>query len=88
VLKENDLFRYAIMGNNAVAIIGLISESSDAHLLIPDTIDSAMVTLIAKAAFMDNDQIQSVSIPDTLLKIGGQAFADCDSLTELVIPTV
>ena len=45
-----------------------------------------VVTSIGEKAFMENRNIKSVSIPETVTDIGASAFAFCDSLTILQLP--
>ncbi|MBR2433685.1 MAG: leucine-rich repeat domain-containing protein, partial [Clostridia bacterium] len=67
------------------------------NLVIPDTIDIDLdtnhavtgsvykVIAIASNAFNGNKNLQSVSIPATVITIGTYAFANCNSLTKIEI---
>ncbi|MBQ7907240.1 MAG: leucine-rich repeat protein [Clostridia bacterium] len=50
------------------------------HLTIGGTYD------IAERAFFDYTSLQTINLPDTLVKIGKMAFYKCTGLTELEIP--
>ncbi len=57
---------------------------------IPDTIDGEPVTAIDFGAFgaynTDSSHTTSITIPDSVTKIGGYAFEGCTSLTSINIP--
>ncbi|MCL2752150.1 MAG: leucine-rich repeat domain-containing protein, partial [Firmicutes bacterium] len=61
-----------------------------ARLDIPKVIDGQVVTGIGQYAFgipmTVNNTIQSVTLPDTLIRIGDGAFVGCMSITEMTIP--
>ena len=50
------------------------------HLEIPATVSGQTVTALADECFMDCDELESVTLPDTLEYIGDRAFMGCDSL--------
>ena len=57
---------------------------------IPTSLSVVIITLedaIEDRAFQGCQYIDSISLPNTLTKIGEWAFMDCDSLTEIVIPS-
>jgi hypothetical protein len=54
-------------------------------LVIPDTIDGKPVTSIGGFAFYENS-LTSITIPDSVTRISGQAFRSCSSLTSITIP--
>jgi hypothetical protein len=78
--RENDVLKYAITQNNTVAIMGLSSSTSQTQITIPDAIDGAEVNLITLGAFMNNSQIKSVSLPNTITKILEFTFFKCINL--------
>ncbi len=55
------------------------------ELTIPDTIDGKPVTEIGAYAFAEYNQLTTVSLPDGLREIGGEAFRDC-KLKAITIP--
>ena len=54
------------------------------NVVIPDKIFGYTVTEIAPNAFNESTQIETVRIPDTIIKIGENAFVNCSSLTTVV----
>ncbi len=55
---------------------------SDSDVTVPEAIESLPVTEIGEGAFMGNDAIQSLNLPDTIEIIGKKAFANCVNLKE------
>lgn len=55
---------------------------------IPEVLgeDERPVTAIAEKAFDSKHNIQSVTIPESVVSIGAHAFYDCDSITEIEVP--
>lgn len=54
-------------------------------LSIPAKLDGYTVVEIGKEAFIDNDFLKTVVIPDTVTKIGAKAFLDCDGLASVTL---
>lgn len=54
---------------------------------IPELIAELPVTAIARKAFLSKKNLRRIWLPDTLEEIGDWAFAYCDHLTEIVIPS-
>lgn len=77
------LFKYQIVENEAI-ILGANIEISGA-LSFPETIDGYLVTEIADDAFAVAN-ITSVTLPNSMKKIGDYAFIDCVSITAVSIP--
>jgi hypothetical protein len=70
-----------------VSLIGFNEETED--LVIPDLITGETnyrVVGIDAGAFMLNDNLKSVEVPDTVSYIGGSAFMYCDNLTTVTLP--
>lgn len=57
-----------------------IGTATDADIIIPDTYDGKPVIEINENAFIDCQNIRSVSIPTSVLEIGNSAFSGCTSL--------
>lgn len=53
---------------------------------IPSVIGGVAVNSVGESAFEDNDNLQSITIPDGVTSIGMQAFAACDYLKTVTIP--
>ena len=54
---------------------------------IPDTIGKAKVTRIGVGAFLGNQEIESVYLPEGLVAIGRNAFANCKKLQTVEVPS-
>ena len=75
-----DGFRYRVTDGNAT----IISYSgSSKNIDIPSEIDGFTVTRIASYAFDWKDEIRSVTVPDSVVSIGGRAFSGCTSLRNI-----
>lgn len=73
---------YQIEGDHAVI---LTYEGTDPALVIPNTLLGYPVTEIGSRAFLKNEVLTSVVLPDTLEKIGERAFI-YTKLSEITIP--
>lgn len=65
-------FIYSVNEDDSISITGYTGSDSD--LKIPDKINGADVTSIENYAFQNMEFIENVSVPDTIEKIGYQAF--------------
>lgn len=72
--KTEDLRSYIITG---------IGECKDTHIFIPTVYNNLPVSAIDKKAFAGNKTITAITIPASVEKIGGMAFADCKMLTDI-----
>lgn len=55
------------------------------EVIIPEEIDGLPVTVIGDGTFCDCYELQSVSLPDTIEKIGKSAFENC-GISKIVLP--
>lgn len=55
----------------------------DGDLLLPDVIDGVPVVCVAASAFEYNEDIVSVSLPDSVVQLGNFCFANCPNLRSL-----
>ena len=96
VLKETETpaqnFQYTVNEDNTVFINKYTG--SDKHVVIPSQIDGMPVSLLlgvpdkeysylATEGVFENTGVESVIIPDTVVKIGGRAFMGCKSLSSV-----
>lgn len=58
---------------------------NDKNIVIPSYYDGYAVTSIAWDAASNNDKIESVVIPDSVVLIGSSAFANCNNLKKVVM---
>ena len=56
----------------------------DKNLVIPKTINGKPVIEIDSKVFYENDNIEKVTLPESLKKIGNRAFAKCSNLKEVI----
>lgn len=71
--------------NGAVTITGYTNSS--ATLIIPASLNGYPVTAIGPSAFMDNETITTISLPNTVTNIGTNAFYECPYLTGITVST-
>lgn len=71
VLKQNTCYTYLI-NNNTVTIVDY-NASCGSDVVIPSTIDGNSVTTIGSHAF-ENNQLTSVTVPNSVTAIGDGAF--------------
>ena len=67
------------------AIVMKCDESAEGELIIPDKVGGVPVTEIEDDA-LSNRNITSVSLPDSVKKLGFQAFAYCENLASVKMP--
>jgi hypothetical protein len=67
--------------NGAVTITHYVG--TNASVIIPDTLEGSPVTAIGLWAFQWNTNLQSVTIPNTILTIATGAFYQCTNLTSV-----
>lgn len=76
---------YVLNEDNASYSVTGIGEATDTEIVVPETYNNLPVTAIAEKAFFQNNDITSITLPDSVTKIGANAFAFCE-LTELTLP--
>ena len=70
-------------------ILGLTNHGKTlTEISIPETIDEFKITKIASKAFLDCDNLKSVTILDNITKMGEAIFSGCSNLEALKIPFV
>lgn len=76
-------FEYEENGDGGITIKKYMGTSAD--VTIPAQIDDKNVTIIGEQAFVENDIIVTVKIPDTVIDIELGAFSTCTKLTTVVL---
>ena len=76
-------FDYVIDGEE-INIVACNSDVKDA--VIPAEIDGMPVTYIATDAFLNRTNLESVTIPDSVVTIAHEAFEGCTALKSVTIP--
>lgn len=83
-ISENGLY-YVLLADNTYRVEG-IQSNKQTHLEIPSSINGIPVSIIGKYAFQNWD-IESVSIPNSIVSIGDYAFQYCEKLTSVSVPS-
>lgn len=81
-----DDFTYTVSGNE-MTITGYTGDATEVNIGSHYTVAGVEYTVVAigMEAFLENETITKVTIPETVKTIGEAAFYDCISLTEVVI---
>ena len=66
--------------------VAMDGKYKDTTLVIPATYEGSPVTGIAHFGFSYGDNLESITLPDSLLWIGDDAFAYCPKLSEIALP--
>ncbi len=84
---ETTPFAYRTEYDDTLAIFDYYGDKSElTELVIPSEIDGKTVESIEGEALRGFENIESVTIPDSVLSIDEAAFADCPNLWEVSIP--
>ena len=81
---ESECMRYRV--ENGQAIIEGYDYEMEGELVIPEIINGYPVTGIDGSAFLGREWLTSVTLPDTVTRIGFAAFAHCDNLQTVSLP--
>ena len=80
-----DEVKYKKLTDTTVEVVGYIGTASE--ITIPETIESMSVTYtvtkIGEEAFMNNTNLISIDLPDTITIIAARAFKGCTSLSNM-----
>ena len=87
VIPESpQIFKYELLSNNTYSV----SAGDDSYemdtILIPETYKGKAVTEIAENGFSGNNNWVSITIPESIVKIGSSAFSNCKA-TITICPT-
>jgi len=81
-LKDNGQHQYTV---------SVVANNYSGDVVIPSTItyngNSYNVTIIGNNAFLNRTELNSITLPDTLLSINKSAFSGCSGLTSIIIPS-
>ena len=55
-------------------------------IIIPQTINDTIITIIGSSAFSEHKELKNVIIPSTIININAFAFQGCTGLTNIIIP--
>lgn len=71
-------YTYSVLSDGTAKITKY--NGTESNVTVPGELGGKTVSEIGEKAFQDNDEIESVTIPDGIKTIGTSAFADCDML--------
>ncbi len=71
-------------GNNTYSLVSYRGAGGD--IVVPSEINGNKITIIDGPAFYENENITSVTLPDSIEEFGSGAFAYCTALTKINIP--
>ena len=71
-------YTYSVLSDGTAKITKY--NGTESNVTVPAELGGKTVSEIGEKAFQDNDEIESVTIPDGIKTIGTSAFADCDML--------
>ncbi len=80
-------YTYEVIGQSVRITDYTTPVDFNGQLVIPSQIDSKPVTEIGNSAFSANFDLKTVTMPDTLLKIGDSAFYQCNNVTSFDLGT-
>lgn len=88
--EYNDFTYYTYFNeeNNRTEAVITGYKGIDNDLVIPDSIDNAVVTSIGKKAFAESNQFESITIPDSIESIGEDAFWECNGLKKVYVSSI
>lgn len=69
--------------DGGIVITGISDAERFKEVVIPEYIDGLPVVEIAKLAFEENNYLEKITLPGTIVKIGEFAFNDCYNLLEV-----
>lgn len=87
--KTDDGFVYYILtdDNNQAYVVITSYDGDEKNVTIPDSIENCPVKEIGDSCFNYNDIVESITIPDSVEKIGSFTFCSCKNLKKVVIPS-
>lgn len=85
-ITDDDLGLRFIDGQNGNYIVSGLSYDSKEEIVIPSEYNGKPVTKIDNAAFLNKEELRSITIPEGIEMIGESAFKGCISLRDLTIP--
>ena len=85
VTTDEAMFLWETNNKGNVVITGTKIKKSAVKIVIPNKIDGKTVEEIANRAFSGHERLRSVTIPETVLVIGEEAFYETPALEEIKV---
>lgn len=87
--KTDDGFIYYILTDDNKNVYVTINsyDGDEKNVLIPSSIENYPVKEIGSNCFTNINNVESITIPDSVVAIGDFAFFGCPNLTKVVIPS-
>lgn len=87
--KTDDGFIYYILTDDNKNVYVTINsyDGDEKNVLIPSSIENYPVKEIGGNCFTNNNNVESITVPDSVVAIGDFAFFGCPNLTKVVIPS-
>ncbi len=76
-------FTYEVVGDNVKITRFTTPAQFDGHLVVPAQLEGKPVTEIGVAAVIANSALTKITLPNTLLKIGNEAFYQCNNVSSI-----
>jgi hypothetical protein len=81
-----NFYLYGRCGTSSSACIPALSPKPKGNLAVPAKLGGKPVKTIGEAAFSGSAKLESVVIPEGVVKLTGSAFLACESLSKVTIP--
>ena len=90
-IKTSGNFKYKIISENKIAIVDYTGK--DENVIIPNQINGLIVfeiedlsnSLFRDAGKYDNNTMRTITIPESVGKVGSNAFSGCKKLTKIIL---
>ena len=86
-ITKNNIYDYYVYDVYSDHVTIVTYNGTDSDIKIPSYIYEKPVWSIEDSAFYGNSNIETVIIPNTVIKIGYQSFIGCENLKIIEIPT-
>ena len=81
---ENEDYLYAQLKDETILIAKY--KGFESNLAVPSKIDDIDVTVIDQYCFYQNDNLRTISLPNSLLEIRSYAFGECINIRDIRVP--
>lgn len=87
--KTEDGFIYYILTDDNKNVYVTINsyDGDEKNVAIPNSIENYPVKEIGDSCFTNNNKVESITVPDSVVSIGDFAFFGCPNLKKVVIPS-